>query len=333
MIAASRSRVAWTGGARMRDVLDDLSAGGRRGRPSAWAPWWPPGARRRARPAPRCWSAPTATAVGSVSGGCVEGAVYEEAKDAVETGVPTLRALRRQRRRRLRRGPDLRRDPRRVRRVGLARVVPRAGRRRRVGRPRTSRSPSSRWSRARRPAGPAAGALARPGVGHARACSAWTTPSPPTPAGMLAAGRTGLLHVGHDGERRGDDLTLFVDSFAPPARMVVFGAIDFAAAVARVGAFLGYRVTVCDARPVFATAEAVPRRARGGRRVAAPLPAGGGRRRPDRRAHRALRAHPRPEVRRPAAGGGAAHPGRLRRRDGLAAARTTSGWPGWPRRG
>src|SRR3712207_5632140 len=76
--------------------------------------------------------------------------------------------------------------------------------------------------------------------------------------GMLAAGRTGLLHVGHDGERRGDELTLFVNSFAPPARMIVFGAIDFAAAVARVGAFLGYRVTVCDARPVFATPKRFP---------------------------------------------------------------------------
>ena len=86
------------------------------------------------------------------------------------------------------------------------------------------------------------------------------------------------MHVGHDGERRGDDLTLFVNSFAPAARMVVFGAIDFAAAVARVGSFLGYRVTVCDARPVFATAQAVPRRRRGGRRVAAPVPAGRGRR-------------------------------------------------------
>jgi xanthine dehydrogenase accessory factor len=76
--------------------------------------------------------------------------------------------------------------------------------------------------------------------------------------GMLAAGRTGMLHFGHDGERRGDDLELFVNSFAPPARMVVFGAIDFAAAVARVGAFLGYRVTVCDARPVFATNRRFP---------------------------------------------------------------------------
>jgi xanthine dehydrogenase accessory factor len=40
--------------------------------------------------------------------------------------------------------------------------------------------------------------------------------------------------------------------------MLVFGAIDFAAAVARVGTFLGYRVTVCDARPVFATHSRFP---------------------------------------------------------------------------
>jgi xanthine dehydrogenase accessory factor len=40
--------------------------------------------------------------------------------------------------------------------------------------------------------------------------------------------------------------------------MYVFGAIDFAAAVARVGSFLGYRVTVCDARPTFATRKRFP---------------------------------------------------------------------------
>jgi xanthine dehydrogenase accessory factor len=71
--------------------------------------------------------------------------------------------------------------------------------------------------------------------------------------GLLAAGRTGTLAYGHDGQRRGDDLTVFVASYAPRPRMIVFGAIDFAAAVARAGSFLGYRVTVCDARPVFAT--------------------------------------------------------------------------------
>lgn len=76
--------------------------------------------------------------------------------------------------------------------------------------------------------------------------------------GMLAAGRTETMHFGHDGERRGDDLTLFVASYAPPRRLLVFGAIDFAAAVAKVGAFLGHRVTVCDARPVFATKKRFP---------------------------------------------------------------------------
>jgi xanthine dehydrogenase accessory factor len=76
--------------------------------------------------------------------------------------------------------------------------------------------------------------------------------------GMLLQGRTGIVHYGPDGERRGDDIAVFVASYAPRPRMIVFGAIDFAAAVARVGAFLGYRVTVCDARPTFATAARFP---------------------------------------------------------------------------
>jgi len=76
--------------------------------------------------------------------------------------------------------------------------------------------------------------------------------------GMLAAGQTGDRHYGPRGERRVDEVTVFVSSFTPPPRMLVFGATDFAAAVCRVGAFLGYRVTVCDARPVFATARRFP---------------------------------------------------------------------------
>jgi xanthine dehydrogenase accessory factor len=76
--------------------------------------------------------------------------------------------------------------------------------------------------------------------------------------GMLAQGLTGVRRYGPDGERRRDDLSVFVHSFAPPPRMLVFGAIDFAAAVARAGKFLGYRVTVCDARPVFATRARFP---------------------------------------------------------------------------
>jgi xanthine dehydrogenase accessory factor len=76
--------------------------------------------------------------------------------------------------------------------------------------------------------------------------------------GLLAAGRTGLLHYGPDGQRRGAGLTVLVNTFAAAARMIVCGATDHAAAVARVGAFLGYRVTVCDAREVFATAARFP---------------------------------------------------------------------------
>ncbi|GGK98044.1 xanthine dehydrogenase accessory factor [Sphaerisporangium melleum] len=76
--------------------------------------------------------------------------------------------------------------------------------------------------------------------------------------GMLAQGLTGVRRYGPHGERRLDDLAVFVHSFAPPPRMLVFGAIDFAAAVARLGKFLGYHVVVCDARPVFATAKRFP---------------------------------------------------------------------------
>jgi xanthine dehydrogenase accessory factor len=76
--------------------------------------------------------------------------------------------------------------------------------------------------------------------------------------GLLDSGRNAMVTYGTDGQRRGEGLSVFVESFAPPPRMIVFGAIDFAAAVARIGSFLGYRVTVCDARPVFATASRFP---------------------------------------------------------------------------
>ena len=76
--------------------------------------------------------------------------------------------------------------------------------------------------------------------------------------GLLASGHNATLTYGPDGERRGEGMRVFVWAFAPKPRMLVFGAIDFAAAVARVGAFLGYHVTVCDARPVFATNSRFP---------------------------------------------------------------------------
>ncbi|MEU5920407.1 XdhC family protein [Streptomyces sp. NPDC004288] len=75
---------------------------------------------------------------------------------------------------------------------------------------------------------------------------------------MLDAGRTGTVEIGEDGSRCGQPLTLLVESSVPAPRMIVFGAIDFAAALVKVGKFLGYHVTVCDARPVFATAARFP---------------------------------------------------------------------------
>ncbi|WP_020133507.1 XdhC family protein [Streptomyces sp. 351MFTsu5.1] len=75
---------------------------------------------------------------------------------------------------------------------------------------------------------------------------------------FLDAGRTGTLEIGAQGSRCGAPLTVLVESSVPPPRMIVFGAIDFASALVRIGKFLGYRVTVCDARPVFATGARFP---------------------------------------------------------------------------
>jgi len=76
----------------------------------------------------------------------------------------------------------------------------------------------------------------------------------------LEVGRTGLRHYGERGEQaRGEEaVTVFVESWAPPPQMVIFGAVDFTAALARVAKILGYRVTVADARPVFATRQRFP---------------------------------------------------------------------------
>ncbi|MCW7945719.1 XshC-Cox1-family protein [Streptomyces hygroscopicus] len=75
---------------------------------------------------------------------------------------------------------------------------------------------------------------------------------------FLDLGRTGTIEVGAEGGLCGEPVTLLLESSVPPPRMLVFGAIDYAAALAQLGAFLGYRVTVCDARPVFATRNRFP---------------------------------------------------------------------------
>jgi len=76
--------------------------------------------------------------------------------------------------------------------------------------------------------------------------------------GALASGTTTTRHYGRHGEARETDVTVFLESFAPPPRMVIFGAVDFTAALARAAKLLGYHVVVCDARAVFATPARFP---------------------------------------------------------------------------
>jgi xanthine dehydrogenase accessory factor len=51
---------------------------------------------------------------------------------------------------------------------------------------------------------------------------------------------------------------VFIETFVPPPRMLIFGAVDFTAALVRIAKVLGYRVTVCDARETFATTQRFP---------------------------------------------------------------------------
>jgi xanthine dehydrogenase accessory factor len=96
---------------------------------------------------------------------------------------------------------------------------------------------------------PVVGALGDPGLDRVVARDA---------AGELAAGLSVTRHYGRHGEARARDVEVFIESFAPPPQMIIFGAVDFTAALGRVAKILGYRVTVCDARPVFATRARFP---------------------------------------------------------------------------
>ncbi|KIF70692.1 XshC-Cox1-family protein [Streptomyces sp. AcH 505] len=75
---------------------------------------------------------------------------------------------------------------------------------------------------------------------------------------LLDAGRTGTVTISEDGSHCPGGITLLVETSVPPPRMIVFGAVDFAAALVRAGKFLGHHVTVCDARAVFATEARFP---------------------------------------------------------------------------
>lgn len=95
----------------------------------------------------------------------------------------------------------------------------------------------------------ASGSLGDDGLDHAVIESA---------RALLLRGTTKTVKLGAHGENRMDDLSIFVESFAPAPRMIIFGAIDFAAAVARIGKFMGYYVIVCDARALFVTKRRFP---------------------------------------------------------------------------
>lgn len=242
----------------MLDIARELLEWSRRGRPFAVA-----SVTSVSGSAPRGPGAALAldadgTVVGSVSGGCVEGAVHELCQEALRTGEPVLETF----------GPG----GEDVFAPGLTcgggldvfvqRVVP-------AERPELVGSLASA-------AGGEAVALARVVAGPARLLGRALAVRPEEPpAGgfglpaleetvraearaLLAAGRSATVRTGADGGLCGEPVTLLVESSVPPPRMLVFGAVDFAAELVRIGALLGYRVTVCDARPVFATPSRFP---------------------------------------------------------------------------
>ena len=74
----------------------------------------------------------------------------------------------------------------------------------------------------------------------------------------LESGRSGVRHYGAQGEARQADLSVFIEAHAARPQLVIFGAVDFTRALAAQGKLLGFRVTVCDAREVFATKRRFP---------------------------------------------------------------------------
>jgi xanthine dehydrogenase accessory factor len=73
-----------------------------------------------------------------------------------------------------------------------------------------------------------------------------------TAAGLLEEGRTTLCRFGANGATLGAERRVHVRAYASPPKTVVVGAIDFAAAIAPIAAALGYVVTILDARECFA---------------------------------------------------------------------------------
>ncbi|MEU0026153.1 XdhC/CoxI family protein [Streptomyces sp. NPDC006335] len=202
------------------------------------------------------------TAIGSVSGGCVEGAVYELCQQALEDGESVLERFGYSDEDAFAVGLtcggviDILVTPVRAGdrdRPVVAGALEAAARGRAAALARIVSGPRELVGRAL-VVGPEdldghGGFGAHPELDRTIAAEA---------SAFLDAGRTGTLEIGEQGSRCGAPLTVLVESSVPPPRMIVFGAIDFASALVRVGKFLGYRVTVCDARPVFATKARFP---------------------------------------------------------------------------
>lgn len=242
----------------MRDVLDALMSDWTAGRTSGLAT-----VVRTFKSAPRPPGASmlvtaAGDAVGSVSGGCVEGAVYELATEVITDRRPVLTRygisdedafavglscggildvfVEPVSRETFPHLDEVRDDIEASRPVGVATVI---------------EHPDPDWLGRH--------VIVRPdgfqsNLASDRASSAVAGDT----LGLLALGRNATLTYGPDGERLDEGLRIFFASFAPRPRMLVFGAIDFASALARLGSFLGYRVTVCDARSVFATPARFP---------------------------------------------------------------------------
>ncbi|MFF9313180.1 XdhC family protein [Streptomyces sp. NPDC014748] len=201
------------------------------------------------------------TAVGSVSGGCVEGAVYELCRQALEDGETVLERFGYSDEDAFAVGLtcggviDILVTPVRAgspARPVLATALAAAARGEAAAVARIVTGPAELRGRAllvRADGAWVGGFAAHPELDRTVAGEA---------AAFLDAGRTGTLEIGEQGSRCGAPLTVLVESSVPAPRMIVFGAIDFASALVRTGKFLGYHVTVCDARPVFATRTRFP---------------------------------------------------------------------------
>lgn len=245
----------------MLDIAEDLDRWARQGREFAVATVVSTNGSSPRQPGAALAVDSEGTAVGSVSGGCVEAAVYELCRQALADGESVLESFGYSDEDAFAVGLtcggviDILVTP--VRTGSPARAVyaaacAAAARGSAAALVRVTEGPSELLGRAllvRPDAGYEGGLGGHLGLDRAAAGEAHA---------MLDAGRTGSVVLGADGSRCGQPLTLFVESSVPAPRMIVFGAIDFAAALVRVGKLLGHAVTVCDARPVFATRERFP---------------------------------------------------------------------------